>query len=262
MEILPHYHDAMEILYILKGRGTFFLGEEKKEALEGDILFIYPGQIHAFFVQTLPVHLHFVSIVMNLSALKSQDACTEDDLLLDALLSHTQSIHLPEECPECRKALAQLLQEFLSQWKKKPLDSPHHFLEKAFFMKLFYLLAQWNCFVPAPGTGQVGNPVKKALDYMQENYDRKITTADLAKLTGFTEGYFCSRFKQSTHCTPVEYLNKIRIQHAKLLLASQNLSVEQVMEQSGFSNFSYFGKVFKKYAGCSPSAFRKNEKSC
>ncbi len=104
-------------------------------------------------------------------------------------------------------------------------------------------------------------------DYRQEIVDKArcfmlshdvFTISDVARYCSVSESGFYSIYKEVTGTTPQEVKNSIRIQKCHDLLAVDGLSVEQVSERMGFSSSSYFRKVFKKYAGVSPSDIRKS----
>ena len=73
----------------------------------------------------------------------------------------------------------------------------------------------------------------------------------------FSRNYFCRLFKDATGMTVVEYIQKIRIQHACRLLKETNDTVLSISHQVGYEDIKFFTKLFKRYTGQNPSAFRK-----
>ena len=71
---------------------------------------------------------------------------------------------------------------------------------------------------------------------------------------------FARIFKKETGKTLSDELNEIRIQHAKKLLASTALSINEISKMIGYENECYFSAVFKRYTDTTPSEFRKNQK--
>ena len=64
-------------------------------------------------------------------------------------------------------------------------------------------------------------------------------------------------FKEYTGFSPHEYLTQLRVYNAKYLLKATDLSIEDISQQTGFSDSVYFIQVFKKIEGITPSKFRK-----
>jgi two-component system, response regulator YesN len=98
--------------------------------------------------------------------------------------------------------------------------------------------------------------IKKAIHYIAKNFSRNITLEDVAKEVHLNPSYFSSFFKQSTGSSFKEYLNMIRIEESKRLLANTDYSVIDIAVATGFDTQSYFSKVFKKYTGLTPRQYR------
>lgn len=95
------------------------------------------------------------------------------------------------------------------------------------------------------------------IDYIEEHYTEDIELATLCKLVNKTPQYLCKIFKRQLGFRPIEYITKKRIQHAKHLLLSTNKSINEISNTVGYDDISYFGVMFKKCEGVSPSEYRK-----
>ena len=98
--------------------------------------------------------------------------------------------------------------------------------------------------------------MKKALSYISRNFASPITLEDVAKQVHLNPAYFSSIFKQSIGSSFKEYLNMVRIEESKRLLANTDYSVIDIAIATGFEDQSYFSKVFKKYTGLTPKQYR------
>ena len=96
------------------------------------------------------------------------------------------------------------------------------------------------------------------LDYIHENYNRPLTTADLAEKWYISESHLCKIFKRSVGMTVLEYLNSFRIDKAAMLLQSTDSGISEIAQKVGFDNLNYFDRMFKKYKGMSPQSFRRS----
>lgn len=99
--------------------------------------------------------------------------------------------------------------------------------------------------------------VAQVLRFMEDNYQRPLKLSDLARNAQMSEQHLCRLFKKSMQTSPVDYLNKVRVNRAKELLSYSQKSVAEISADTGFSDSSYFSVVFKRYEGISPAEYRK-----
>ena len=100
--------------------------------------------------------------------------------------------------------------------------------------------------------------IRKIMDEIKEHYTENITLTGLAEKYSISVSYLSELFKEHLQLSFSEYISSKRIQKAKELLADDSLSIEQIAEQTGYNDYFYFTKVFKKNTGISPSKYRKN----
>ncbi len=98
--------------------------------------------------------------------------------------------------------------------------------------------------------------IKRAVDYITQNYGEDISLEDVADHIQINPSYLCVLFKKNIGMTFSHFLNKIRIDKAKQLLENTEYSVMEIAVACGFSDQSYFTKVFKKYTGVTPKKYR------
>lgn len=96
----------------------------------------------------------------------------------------------------------------------------------------------------------------KFLKYMADNY-RTITLENAAAHFGFNAAYFSTLFKKLEYTTFTRKLQEIRIEQAKRLLLTTNLTIEKIIPLTGFSEKSYFHRSFKKLTGMTPCQYKK-----
>jgi AraC-like DNA-binding protein len=100
-----------------------------------------------------------------------------------------------------------------------------------------------------------------ALDYMEKNYNHRITLETLATTMNLQPTYFSNLFKKSFKVPPMTFLNRKRIEKAQGILLSESGNVTEAAEASGFSDVFYFSKTFRKITGVSPSEYKKYRKT-
>ena len=99
-------------------------------------------------------------------------------------------------------------------------------------------------------------PVKKAQEYIEKNFQDKITVDQLASLFSIGRRNFERRFKKATSNTVIEYMQRVKIEAAKLSLESSRQNVNEVMYNSGYTDTKAFRTTFKKITGLSPVQYR------
>jgi two-component system, response regulator YesN len=93
--------------------------------------------------------------------------------------------------------------------------------------------------------------------YIEQNYMKNLDLNHMADMLETSPKYFSNYFKKAFDVNFVEYLNKVRLAHAKNMLLSTDSSVAEIGERTGYLNSSTFTSTFKKYNGISPSEYRK-----
>jgi two-component system response regulator YesN len=104
-----------------------------------------------------------------------------------------------------------------------------------------------------------GNTViTDVIKYIHQNYDRDISLKATAKHFFIDKSYLCKLFKKQLNQNFNDYLMQIRINKAKELLTNPEYTVNAVSLKVGYSDYSYFGRVFKKMVGQTPSEYKKS----
>lgn len=96
----------------------------------------------------------------------------------------------------------------------------------------------------------------RAIEYIRSNLDQPITLSVLAEHIGFSAGYLSYIFKRELNTSFTDFLMKMRIKKAKLLLQHTDDKLYIIAEQTGFQDASYFNRVFKRATGITPHKFR------
>jgi signal transduction histidine kinase/DNA-binding LacI/PurR family transcriptional regulator/AraC-like DNA-binding protein len=108
---------------------------------------------------------------------------------------------------------------------------------------------------------QVSRTVRQAMAYIHEHYDEPITRSDLARYVAITERYLTYCFRQEMGIPPTTYLNRYRVKCAKNLLEQGKMSITEVALAVGFSDASYFNRVFRQEVGVTPGAYQRGERT-
>ena len=95
--------------------------------------------------------------------------------------------------------------------------------------------------------------------YIHANYHRKINISDLTREFHINRTSLLERFTKTTGMSFLNYLNTLRVRIA-LILRNTELPIAEVMDKVGFTDRTHFGRIFRRYAGCSPSDYRQSAK--
>jgi AraC-like DNA-binding protein len=104
------------------------------------------------------------------------------------------------------------------------------------------------------------NKIAPSIEFILNNYNKRITNEMLAQISSLSVVYFRKLFTETLGVSPIAYLNNLRIKKAKEILSSDYDSLSDVANLLGFSNLYDFSRTFKKHTGLSPSAYSKSIK--
>ncbi|MBV8352791.1 MAG: AraC family transcriptional regulator [Verrucomicrobia bacterium] len=106
------------------------------------------------------------------------------------------------------------------------------------------------------GLPEIAADVREAFTKMALYPDRPWRVAELAQFCGLSEPHFYRKFKQATGSTPIDWLRRERINHARRRLLESNDPIKQVAEQVGYNDAFFFSRDFKRYTGVAPKNYR------
>lgn len=250
----PHFHDFIELVYIVSGRMTHFVDQTEYKMQAGDMLFINYESTHAF---SSDEPFTFFNISFSPEVV-SQSVITPDNAL--ALLSLTTfeemrheknggliSFH-GKECTEIENILSAMMEEH-----EKQLPACSRVLESYISILITKMLRKTQLGIHVQETNDIWQELS---EYIDKHLGEELTLSALANKCFYNPSYFSRIFKQKFHVSLTEYVNQKRVEHAIRLLRETNLPVEEISLQCGFSDRSTFYAVFSKVTGQKPSYYR------
>jgi AraC-like DNA-binding protein len=247
-----HFHPEYEIVYVEADSGFRHIGDHISKYQGSDIALIGPNIPHLNFDYGVKTTVNTVVVQM------------KENFLGRDFFSLPEITAIKDLFEKAKTGLA-----FYGETKKlageklKQLAALPHFEQLITLLQIFNLLACSN-EVEILKARPVANAsvlkeqqrLQKVYHFIEANYQNEVEVNDAAKLCNLTTAAFCRYFKKSTHYTFTEFLNQFRVNQSKKLLL-QGRNVTEACYESGFSNISYFNKLFKKIAGENPSVFKK-----
>ncbi len=129
----------------------------------------------------------------------------------------------------------------------------------ALLAELYGISRDFRCVYTNPAH-EYPNALKRAADYIERNYFRKLLLKELAAVAYVSPHHLLRQFKKHTGFTPLQYTNQYRLSLAKQLLCQSDLTIEQIALNTGYCSHSYFGKCFHADTGVTPDQFRDQYK--
>jgi transcriptional regulator GlxA family with amidase domain len=105
-------------------------------------------------------------------------------------------------------------------------------------------------------TNHADDAITRVQQYMEKNYNKTITMTEMAGISNMSSRNLIRRFEQATSNTPLEYLQRFRIENAKKMLENRNDGIEQIAMKCGYEDMSFFRKVFKRHVGMTPREYK------
>lgn len=121
-----------------------------------------------------------------------------------------------------------------------------------------FLAEQFDMWTHSVGRATGENMVDDVLYYIHHNFKENLKLETIAPLFGYSSSYLGKSFSKKMGVTFNSYVDQVRMEEAKRLLAADELKVYEISSLLGYSNVDYFHKKFKKYVGTSPADYRKN----
>ncbi|WP_394991276.1 helix-turn-helix domain-containing protein [Emticicia sp.] len=250
-----HYHPEYELTLIIKGNGKRFVGDSIENFEVGDLVLLGSNLPHfwrsdkSFYENEEPIS---EAIVIQFST----------DFVKNIL----------EKLPECRSIVTMLnlskagikfsetfkplFAKIIEEKETKRLIALIDLLENLSQTIDYQLLASEH-FNIKPDDAE-NERMRKILEFTLDNFQNEISIHAIAEIAHLTVPSFCRYFKSRTRKTYVDYLNEIRLSHARKLLINSELGISQVGLECGFRNLSHFHRIFKNQVGVTPLAYRRS----
>lgn len=103
-----------------------------------------------------------------------------------------------------------------------------------------------------------GRDFESLISYINENYGKNLHLEDLSRRFYFNPNYLCMLFRRRLDTTFSEYIKSVRMNRAKELFESRNITVSEVSGLVGYRDYSYFHKTFSAYFGITPAQYKKS----
>lgn len=253
----PHWHDCIEILYILEGSVEQQINDKFFHASKDDLIILNNGDIHGTFCKegerVRILVLKFLSELVdshNVSLLESK-------YIMPFLNHHSSTKYRLVDTSRNSTDIYKIMMGLVDEFGRK--DTGYEIYIKGYIYQLIAGLIRNGAIALPARNVDIGDFKKfEALfEYIEKNFKQKIDLKQAAGMLNFSYSYFSRYFKKVTGRTFKEYVDFVRICEAEKLIASGGMNISQVALDVGFSNVSSFTRLFKRVKGYPPKSVRR-----
>lgn len=243
-----HFHQSLEILYILEGSLTLTMENDSWNLEQEDIFLVNAGRKHRcdqasenlLFAQITIDYTMIMDILDKKNVIFWCDSARDDNSKYD----------------ELRKVLRQILNQHLNQKDRESFE---------YISRCYHFLSLLTVYFMIQASGKADDKYPMGQEdrigiinnFIHTNYQKRITLGDLAKELYLSEGYLSRFFKKNYGMSFAAYLENIRVYHVVEELLHTDDAITEIAYRNGFANMTVFNKAFKAQHGMTPSAMRK-----
>ena len=255
--ICTGFHErAMEIIEITSGKVIVQIGTEFAEAKTGDFLYVPPTMV--FKIEATEGEAGMRSMVFDSSIIEANMENFDTEIFYMFYVQSKNKIVVFDKEHPVYKTLKKYMQESYDEYVSK--DVCYKLPIRANIYLMMTALLRYYCGSKNELDRMIYHNVMRlrpVITYIAEHYKEKIYIETLSDMITVSPDYFTKMFKDSIGRTPIDYINGLRINRAMQMLATTDISVNDISDGLGFSNSNYFHKIFKQYMDTSPAAYRK-----
>ncbi len=235
----PNWHENIEVLYIISGKGIANVEFHEYEVEAGDIIVVGPNLIHQITTDTfveyyylIPDKDFLIGNGIDLDGLSFKEKIRDHEVARrwKVLISASRGVG-KFSLAEMRAAIITLVAYIGQHYTKQSTQRLN--------------------------AGTSIDYIKKAIDYIESNLKSKLSVDDIASKVGVSKYHFMREFKRLTTYTVIEYINLRRCNMAQIMLKNKENSISRICSRCGFETSAYFSRIFKKYVGMAPLKFRE-----
>lgn len=236
----PNY----QIIYCVRGSGVLRLDGIDTPILEGDAFYLPPNVPHEYFPTDEIWETHWVTFDGR-----------ESQAVLDFIGLDRAKVFKIHDINAVDAIFKKILYLMKTNYYYSGCQCSAH---------LYQFLIELNRVMNMQTGAKDGaklNQLTPVIEYIDNNYSRDLTLAELSSLIDLSPQYLCRLFKECLNMRPFEYLARKRVSQAKVLLLEDKLNVNEIARAVGYNDCSYFCAVFKKHEMLSPAEFRSLHKN-
>ena len=241
-----HYHNWYEIFIVTNGSCEFSVYDKFYKIKEGTAMLLQPGVFHYY---TSISGCEYVVFEVTAGYINRYFSSEASEILLNCFNSQTISL-TENELFECIR-----FSEIAGRENTSSLSD--EFLAIAAVLNILNHASDQTASTSAnPQRKNAAQKLNYITNYISNNFREIDSVAELAKKCYISKSHMCRIFKEQLGVSVSSYINNVKINTARELLISGNMTILEIAVESGFNSTQYFHKIFKAQFGCSPNEFR------
>lgn len=267
-DILPHidvplhFHAEYEWVLNVKGRGKRFVGDSIMDFDAGDLVFM-GGHLPHFWKNNSEHYQGNKNVFADVVVIHfKKDAFGDTFFSLPEMNKINQLLEKSSKGIAFSGKTKMIIADKMIQMLE--LEGVHRFIG---LIEILKIASEYEEDWELLSTNDYGSMLsfkdsmrlQGVFQFVSDNYDKHITLTKIATIANMNKTAFSRYFKQITGKGFIEYLNEVRINYAKKLLAAQSNPIKEIGYSCGFSSPSYFNKTFKDFVGMTPVEFRRHQ---
>ena len=257
----PNVHDFFEMVYMKRGDVIFQIENDQVKLGPNNIVIIKPNRTHKLLVKSKN-GCEF--IVFSFKLVDFEDPGFSKVLMEDFIDFVEGERAEPYHSLKVgqRNEIIQLLNGIVNEKNGNNLDS--EFLIRLMVLEIFVYLSralriEWENSMKDKSP-KLKELIKISVNYINSNYEKELTLADISNFVFLSPSYFVRIFKEEMDVSPISYLLRVRIQKAKEMLETTDMKISDIALMVGFSNHQRLNEIFKKITGITPTAYRMSQR--
>ena len=242
-----HKHECIEINVIIDGSGYHYLGGSVFTVQAGDVFVVPPNTPHGYVdiknlhVYHLLLHPRFVDAHrVDLATLAGYSSLFTPKERQGADGNYPHALELDSSQLKQVVGLMNLLKGYESEQDQGEISRP---LTMSFLAILCRHYAQQREILEKDSRSHIhANTVRKVMEQIDVRYADRLSLKDLAQIAHMRPNYLCRIFREVTGLTPMEYVNRHRLEKGLRLLCESDMSVTQIALETGFYDAAHFSR--------------------
>ncbi|MCI5802304.1 MAG: AraC family transcriptional regulator [Oscillospiraceae bacterium] len=252
---VSHWHDDIELIAVLSGDMSYYVGGTVIYLKEGDGVFINSRQLHYGFSQNRS-ECEYLCVLAH-PLLLCSSPLIEREFVAPPAGGRGSALLSPAEGDPLGKRH--------SPGDKKDPPLPRHLFRRPSDPDLpaRHLEGPVRIRRPKPFRPEGGQRLSSLRDmvgYVQKHYQEKISLQDIAAAGGVSQSTCCNIFRRQLHQSPISFVTEYRLKKSIELICSSDLTITEISYEVGFSGASYFAETFRRHFGCAPTEYRSHRR--
>lgn len=247
-----HFHKELEFLLILDGSMELVIQDNVHSLNAGDVFLIGPMEVHL----DQNIHVRYIVFQFDVNKFFEPNLATFVHSQLNPHMQLSKLNYIFKEHDGVNMEVASIIKSIQQEYTVRSRG-----YEIAISIKikqiLLLLLRNDSKRVLDKYSSQEIERLRPVLQYIADNLACEISVEHCCQILNLTYHYFLKLFKKTMGIKFVEYIQHERIKLAERILLTEDISIEEIAERSGFHNMGHFYKTFQKFHNCTPYTFKK-----